>query len=96
MIILAPNLRTVADNDGAVILDIEHNAMTPVDATGGFVWQRLLKGLQLKEIVAELVLESGAPESLIHEDVSDFVKTLESRHLLTISSEPGTDTRDSL
>jgi hypothetical protein len=44
----------VVDQDGAVILDIPRNAMTTLNSTGAYIWQRLNQGMSLDAIVAQL------------------------------------------
>jgi hypothetical protein len=60
MITVVPHIRSIVDHDGAVILDIPRNAMTTLDSTGAYVWERLQRGLQLGAIVAELAHDTGA------------------------------------
>jgi hypothetical protein len=90
MISLAPSLRSIVDHDGAVILDIPNNAMTTLDATGAYVWQRLQQGLQVEAIVAELVRDTGADEATIARDIDDFLEQLKRKHLVAIPAESTT------
>jgi hypothetical protein len=85
MIIVAPHIRSIVDHDGAVILDIPRNAMTTLDCTGAYVWERLQRGMQIKAIVAELARDTGADESMIAKDVDEFMQKLKSKHLLVLS-----------
>jgi hypothetical protein len=86
MLTVTPTVRSIVDHDGAVILDIPRNAMTTLDSTGAYVWQRLQHGLQLDAIVAELVRDTGADELMIGKDVADFMEQLKARHLVIISA----------
>ncbi len=82
MIAVAPNLKSIVDHDGAVILDIPNDAMTTVDAMGAYVWRKLQEGLQVDAIVAELVRETGADYAMVAKDVDAFMEQLKSRHLI--------------
>jgi hypothetical protein len=83
MIKLASHIRSVVDHDGAVILDMPRNAMTTLDATGAYVWQRLERGVQLDSIVAELARDTGVDAAMIAKDVADFMEQLKSKHLIS-------------
>lgn len=77
------HLRSVVDQDGAVILDIEHDTMLTLNATGGYIWQRLQQGKLIDEIVSELANDTGADLAAVDRDVHDFFEQLKSKHLLT-------------
>lgn len=85
MIKVAPHAQSIVDHDGAVILDIPRNAMTTLDSTGGYIWERLLRGLRVDAIVAELVRDTGADEVVVSKDVEEFMERLKSKHLVNIS-----------
>jgi hypothetical protein len=85
MITVAPHIRSIVDQDGAVILDIPRNAMTTLDSTGGYIWERLERGLQVDAIVAELVRDTGADELDVAKDVEAFMEQLKSKHLVNLS-----------
>ena len=78
-----PHLRSVVDQDGAVILDIERNSMLTINSTGGYVWERLQQGVQIEEIIRNLASETGADPATVDRDVHEFLDELKSRHLLT-------------
>ena len=82
MITVTPNLKSIVDHDGAVILDISRNSMTTLDTTGAYVWNRLRKGLAVDAIVAELARDTGADQEMIAKDVDEFMDQLKSRHLV--------------
>jgi len=83
MVTITPNVRSIVDHDGAVILDMPRNAMTTLDATGAYVWQRLERGMQLDSIVAELARDTGVDAAMIAKDVADFMEQLKSKHLIS-------------
>ncbi len=87
MLSLTPNLRSIVDHDGAVILDIPRHAMTTLDSTGAYVWERLTQGKQVTEIVEELARDTGADEALIARDVADFLEQLKAKHLVIMCDE---------
>jgi hypothetical protein len=84
MLTIPRTLRSVVNRDGAVILDIPHNAATPLNSTGAYIWQRLERGMPVDEIVAQLARETNTDIETVAADVDRFVETLKSRHLLTV------------
>jgi hypothetical protein len=82
MVTVTPNLRSIVDHDGAVILDISRNSMTTLDAVGAYVWDRLGKGLSVDAIVTELARDTGAEQEMVAKDVDEFMEQLKSRHLV--------------
>ncbi|MGC2548238.1 MAG: PqqD family protein [Silvibacterium sp.] len=82
MITVTPNLRSIVDHDGAVILDISRNSMTTLNPTGAYVWERLQRGMLLDEIVAELARDTSADSTVVAVDVDAFMEELKSKHLV--------------
>jgi Coenzyme PQQ synthesis protein D (PqqD) len=76
------HLRSVVNQDGAAILDIDNGSIVNLNPTGGFVWERLEKGLSLDEIVRDLVRETGADAAIVAADVRLFVEQLAIQNLL--------------
>ena len=84
MVSVAPHIRSIVDHDGAVILDIPRNTMTTLDCTGAYVWERLLRGLQVEAIVRELAHDTGVEEWAVAKDVEEFMEQLKSKHLVSL------------
>jgi Coenzyme PQQ synthesis protein D (PqqD) len=82
MITITPNTRSIADHDGAVILDVSHNTIVTLDAMGAYIWQRLERGLQIEPIIAEIAHDTGADETMIAKDVDVFMQHLKSISLI--------------
>ncbi|ADV82430.1 PqqD family protein [Terriglobus saanensis] len=77
------HLRTVANEDGAAILDTQQGTISTLNTTGGYVWQALEQGESEEAIVASLVEETGAPREVVAHDVSDFLASLKEHKLLS-------------
>ena len=84
MSIVTPNLRSVVDHDGAVILDIPRDAMTTLNSTGAYVWQRLERGLSIDAIITDLARETGVDQVIVAADVMQFMEQLKSKHLVIV------------
>jgi len=85
MVEIASHIRSIVNDDGAVILDIPRNAMTTLDCTGAYVWVHLQRGMQVDAIVAELARDTGADQSMVAKDVEAFTEQLRSKHLVNVS-----------
>jgi Coenzyme PQQ synthesis protein D (PqqD) len=83
MVKIAPSVQSIVDDDGAVILDIPNDTITTLNATGAYIWRKLLSGLQIDAIVFELAHETGTDPATIAKDVITFMNELKSGHLVT-------------
>lgn len=79
---IATRICSTADQDGAAILDITHNQIVTLNATGGFVWERLKQGEPVDRIVQELAQVSETDARAVEEDVRAFLGQLAEKHLL--------------
>ena len=84
MIRPVPHLKSIVDHDGAVILDVRRDAMSTLNATGAYVWQRLKAGMTIEAIASGLAFETGVDEATIASDVTSFIEELMSEHLVAI------------
>jgi Coenzyme PQQ synthesis protein D (PqqD) len=82
MLSSVPHLRSVVDQDGAVILDIEHDAMLTLNSTGGYIWARFQQGKLIEEIISDLSRDTGVDAAVVERDVYAFLEQLKSRHVL--------------
>ena len=80
----AKRLRSIIDHDGAVILDIDHDAMLTLNSTGGYVWEKLKQGKLIDEIISMLAAESGADLAMVDRDVRAFLEDLKAKHLIIV------------
>ena len=83
MSIRTPDLRFIVNDDGAVILDVDHNTIFTLNVTGAYVWQGLQRGTPLANIIANLRQDTDGEALLIERDVRAFLEQLEQRHLLS-------------
>jgi hypothetical protein len=82
MIKVAPHIRSVVSQDGAVILDMPANRMTTLNSTGAYIWARLQEGKAIDSIVAELARDTGQNSAIVEHDVQEFLEKLTEKHLL--------------
>jgi hypothetical protein len=82
MVSQAPNLKAIVNEDGAVILDIEHDLMSTLNPTGAYVWQGLQRGETIDTIIANLSCDTGEDSLLVEPDVREFVAELQKKQLM--------------
>jgi hypothetical protein len=74
-------LRTVANEDGAAILDAHSGQITTLNPTGAYVWQALQRGDSTDAIVANLARDTGEDHSIVQHGVATFLAELAEHHL---------------
>jgi hypothetical protein len=67
---------------GAMILDIEADEVTTINSTAGYIWERLLRGDQIAEIVADLARETEQDISVVAGDVNELLEQLAEKRLV--------------
>jgi AmiR/NasT family two-component response regulator len=77
------HLRTIVNQDGAVILNTTTGEITTLNSTGAFIWQALERGDVLETIAANLTRETGEQMDSLKHDVRKFMDALEERKLLS-------------
>ena len=87
MLMLTPNLSSVIDQDGAVILDVSHNSISTLDELGAYVWERLERGVSIGAIASEVASETGENPSTIAIDLADFIGQLKTSRLVVDSND---------
>ena len=81
MTVPAPQLRSIVDQDGAVILDISSDRFFSLNPTGALVWTHLSNGKTLDQIKSAIAAETGMDQAVVSTDVDEFVAQLKSNHL---------------
>lgn len=81
--------RTMANNDGAAILDAHSGRIITLNPTGAYVWQALQRGDSAETIAADLVLETGAELDVVQHGIATFLSELKEQCLLAIDSDGG-------
>jgi hypothetical protein len=82
MLMPVPHVRSVVDQDGMVILDIKHDAMLTLNATGSYIWDKLQQGQLIEEIIRDLSLDTGMDIALVEHDVNEFLEQLKAKHVV--------------
>lgn len=79
---VAKGVRETINQDGAVLLDIEQGLCFSVNPVGAKIWEMIKKESSLEEIADALEQEFHLPRTQLLADISDFVKQLETMHLV--------------
>ena len=77
-------LRSIVDQDGAVILDIRQDRFFSMNPVGSYIWTRLLGGECAEQIAKALADETGVELTLVSADVHSFIADLKSNQLCEI------------
>jgi hypothetical protein len=85
---VAQGVRETANQDGAVLLDIEQGLCFSLNPVGTRIWEMLKDGRSLNEITDALEQEFQVPRTQLLGDISDFLKQLEMMRLVGEQSPP--------
>lgn len=75
------HLRTVANEDGAAVLNTRSGTLSALNPTGAYVWRGLERGESVESIVEGLARETGMPRETVERDVRAFLEELKKQGL---------------
>src|ERR1700727_1965170 len=79
---IAPGVREVASEDGAVLLDVEQGVCFSLNPVGLKIWELLKKGCSLEQIADALGQEFSVSRPQLVSDATEFIAALEAKHLI--------------
>jgi hypothetical protein len=79
------HVRSVIDQDGAVLLDLKHGKYFGLSPVGAEIWLKLETGLTLPEIEAHLCRTYDAPAETLRRDLTVFVEHLRQAQLIELA-----------
>lgn len=79
------HLRSIVDQDGAVILDLDHGEFFSLNPVAHSIWTRLQAGEMPDAIALALARETGADLDRVLADMNEFLLDLKSKHLIRAS-----------
>ena len=77
------HLRTIVNQDGAVILNSTAGTITTLNSTGAFVWQGLERGESADVIAQNLARDTGEEVAVIRNDLLVFIDSMKKTKLPT-------------
>ena len=84
------HLRTIANQDGAVILNSAAGTITTLNSTGAFVWQGMERGESADMIAQNLARETGEEVTAVRYDLLEFIGSMKEAKLFACSCGGGT------
>lgn len=79
---VAKGVRDTANQNGAVLLDIEQGLCFSINPVGAKIWGMIKEERSIDEIADALEQEFRLPRSQLLTDISEFVKQLEDMRLI--------------
>ena len=79
---IAPGVREVASEDGAVLLDVEQGVCFSLNPVGLKIWELLKKGCSLEQIADALAQEFPVGRPQLVSDAREFIAALEAKQLI--------------
>lgn len=79
---VAPGVREVCSEDGAVLLDVEQGVCFSLNPVGLKIWELLKKGCSVAQIADALAQEFPVPRCQLLSDASEFIEALKAKHLI--------------
>jgi Coenzyme PQQ synthesis protein D (PqqD) len=79
---IAPGVREVASEDGAVLLDVEQGVCFSLNPVGLKIWNLLKKGCSLEQIADVLGQEFPVSRPQLVSDATEFIAALEAKQLI--------------
>src|SRR5258708_26809193 len=86
---VSENVRTTANKDGAVLMDIKGGHMVTLNPIGSIIWQQLSDGRSPEQITDHLASEFAIPREQAAADMSEFLEQLEAQHLIESAESSG-------
>lgn len=83
MLSTSPHIRAVITSDGAVLLDIQHDTITTLNTTGGYIWTKLQAGKTIDETIHDLASDADQDPLVIEHDVKQFLDQLIANRILS-------------
>jgi hypothetical protein len=75
------HIRSVVDEDGAVILDVELNSIVRLNSTGGFIWEGMQAGKSARQIALELAIVTKTEIETVELDIREFIGSLKATRI---------------
>lgn len=79
---IAPGVREVTSEDGAVLLDVEQGVCFSLNPVGLKIWELLKKGCSVEQIADALEKEFPVSRPQLISDAGEFIAALEAKQLI--------------
>jgi len=79
---VSAGVRSTRNEDGGIVLDIDHGQMFRLNPVGALILESLSKGSGETEIAEEISRQYGISEEFAAADVHEFLESLEQHRLV--------------
>jgi hypothetical protein len=80
---LAPSVRSVFSQDGAVLMNLQQGMMYTSNPVGGRILELLSQGVNESDVVETISRECDAPAEMVRQDLETYIEQLSSYGLVT-------------
>ena len=80
---ISESVRSMVNQDGGVVLDIERGMMLSLNVSGSKIWTKVQQNLSVDQIVEEISSEFDIPRETARQDVHAFLHSLQDHMLVT-------------
>ena len=87
MYAVSAGVRSTRNEDGGIVLDIDHGQMFRLNPVGALILHLLGNGCAEAEIAQEIALQYNTSEETVLADLREFLQSLEEHKL--VRSQPG-------
>ena len=84
---VSAGVRSTRNEDGGIVLDIDHGQMFRLNPVGALILQLLGNGCAEAEIAQEIARQYNTSEETVLADIREFLQSLEEHKL--VRSQPG-------
>jgi hypothetical protein len=81
---VSTGVRSTRNEDGGIVLDIDHGKMFRLNPVGALILESLGRGCAEGEIAQEIARGYGVSEETAVADMHDFLKSLEEHRLVRV------------
>jgi hypothetical protein len=87
--LIHPNVRFIANQEGAVLLQLERGRYESLNGAGAAIWSDITSGVSSEEIVSRVCRRfPRTPHDRVESDVARFLSDLALRGLVTLEPLP--------
>ncbi len=82
MLHVSDAIRSTRNEDGGVVLDIEHGTLLRLNSTGALIFEWLREGDSESQIAVKIAEKFGVSQETAVNDLNEFLNALNQHHLL--------------
>ena len=79
---ISENVRTMINQDGGILMDIEHGMMISLNISASQIWKKLQQNVPPAQIIEEISVEFEISPETARRDVQELLDSLQKHALL--------------